>query len=503
MYFTQTDIANMNLKNGRPLTPGEIVRNLVNEHEKSQTRREAQLAVDYFSVKNTKILSRKLKYYIDGVEFNPDGSAFRHSGWEDDKVASNNKLLHAFHRTLVLQKIGYAFKNNMILSGDSTEIETALDELGFTGDEFHSTFIKWAIGTSNKGVEWLHPYPDAVEKRLKWIVVGSENCVPIWDTHYYEKLEGMLRYYPVTLVDNKGNESTVHKVEWWDANQVTYYIENDQGYFKKDPLEPINPKPHFMWKNTAVGEDRPGGWGRVPFIPLKNNIDQVSDFRLVQHLIEGYDFSRSDLQNTLQDLQDALIAISGAQGENAAQLRKNIKTHKIAILGEDQKAEVLTVPVPKDAREYHDKQLKEDIFENGMGVHFGADKWGNNPSGITLKFMFAPLDIKVDLLYSEAKLSLKDVFWFGFEFDRIVNRRSKRFDPAAVNVQFTKNVMVNEAERVDSLSKVAPFMSKETVLENMPFFVNNVEKELDRVKKEKKENQRMFDSQLTEEDEDE
>ena len=496
MYMTQTDIMNMNLKAGRTLTRPEIVKDLVDENERGQQRAEMLAARDYFSVRNTKILSRQMKYYIDGIEHTADGGQIRHSGWEDDKIASNNKLLHAFHRSLTLQKVGYAFKNKPIITGESEEIDAVLDAMGFLSDAFHNTLVKWAVGASNKGFEWLHPFPMRNEKRLKWVVVNAENCIPVWDSHYYEKLEGMIRYYPMTLVNNMRQETLVNKVEWWDSNQVTYYIEDEQGHYHFDATEPINPRPHFMWQNTAVGQDNPGGWGRVPFIQLKNNIDMVSDFRLVQHLIEAYDFSRSDLQNTLQDLQDALIAISGSQGENAAELRKNIKTHKIALLGEDQKAETLTVDVPRDAREYHDKQLKEDIYENGMGVHFGADKWGNNPSGITLKFMFAPLDIKVDLLYAEAKQSLKEAIWFGFEFDKMINRRSSAYDPDSVNVQFSKNVMVNEAERVDSLQKLTGIISRETQLENLPFFVNDVEAELERIAAEKEKAQQEFDRRM-------
>lgn len=494
MYFTQTDIANMNIKTHRALTQPEIAGNMIASFRSSKERAEMVDAKKYYSVENTTISNRKMKYYVDGIEYTENGDIRHPSGWEDDKTAANNKLLSAFQRNLVSQKVGYAFKNRPQISSENKEIETVLHDNKVNGPDFHNMIVSVGVNASNDGKSWVHPFFNK-ENNLEWLVEDAKWCIPIYDNHYQKELTAFIRFYPVTIVDERGDEKSVLKAEWWNERETWYYIQNDQKKFVNDSTEPLNPKPHFLVENTGTKTQQAGAWGRVPFIKIKNNADEISDFRLVRSLIDAYDLSRSDLQNTLEDLQDALLAFTGAEGETAVSLRRNIKTHKIALLAEGQKAESLSVDVPKEAREYHDKQLKDDIYENSQGVHFGSDKWGNSPSGISLKFMFAPLDIKVDMLITEMKKSLNDAFWFVFRFDYIKNRRTVQYDPELVAVKFTKSVMVNDKEQSEIVKNLTGIISQQTQLEQLPF-IEDVKEEMKRIKEEKAARQKDIDKQM-------
>ena len=46
------------------------------------------------------------------------------------------------------------------------------------------------------------------------------------------------------------------------------------------------------------------GWGRVPFIPLRNNEKELTDLQLVKGLIDAYDLVSSEGTNNLLDLVD-------------------------------------------------------------------------------------------------------------------------------------------------------------------------------------------------------
>jgi SPP1 family phage portal protein len=403
-------------------------------------------------------------------------------------------LKHAFYRNLVLQKVGYSYKNKPQFISEIKEIETVLDENGIYSDEFHTTIIDAGVRSSNDGATWLHPFANK-QGELEAVVIESRYCIPIYDNHYQKELTGFIRFYPITIINSRGDESTVYKAEWWTDKDTTYYVQDDKGNFWKDTTEPENPKPHFAVKNTATNKVDAGAWGKVPFVKVKNNLDEISDFRVIKALIDSYDKSRSDMQNVLEDLPDALIAITGAEGENAVDVRKNLKTHKLALLGDGQRAERLGMDVPKDAREYHDKQLKDDIFENSQGVHFGSDKWGNSPYGITLKFMFAPLDIKADMQIAEMKRALKDFLWFVFRFDAITNRRSSQYDNEEVQVKFTKSVMVNDKEQSEIIKNLTGIISQRTQLEQIPF-IEDVDEEMKRLKEEKAEKQKELDKRL-------
>ena len=46
------------------------------------------------------------------------------------------------------------------------------------------------------------------------------------------------------------------------------------------------------------------GWGRVPFIPLRNNDKEMTDLELVKGLIDAYDYISSEGTNNLRDMVD-------------------------------------------------------------------------------------------------------------------------------------------------------------------------------------------------------
>ena len=53
------------------------------------------------------------------------------------------------------------------------------------------------------------------------------------------------------------------------------------------------------------------GWGRVPFIPLRNNEKELTDLQLVKGLIDAYDLVSSEGTNNLLDLVDLYWVIQG------------------------------------------------------------------------------------------------------------------------------------------------------------------------------------------------
>ena len=491
MYFTQTQIANMHVKAHRTLSTGEIIENLIKGHLRSPERKEQIRARKYYVAQNEEILKRKKEYYVDGVLHSADGQEYSISGYQPDKTASNEKYIHAFYRNLVDQKVDYGYKNKVQISSENSEIDQILTDNKIKSDGYHLLVNELAVDVSNNGRNWIHPSPDRESGLLEWYLIDDVWSIPIYENHYQKKLDGFIRYYPIVIVNDQGDEKTVYKAEWWDEKQVTFYIETENEGYVKDATEKINPRPHFAWENTAVDGKNAGSWNRVPFVKIKNNLHELSDFRPVGSLIDGYDDSRSSLGETLKDVQDALLAFSGAEGESAAELRINIKTHKIALLGEGQKAEKLTVDVPKDAREYHDKQLKEDIYANGRGIDFNTEKNDSALSGISLKYQFAPLDMKVDAQYVQMKQGLKESYWFLSEFNALKNR-TKPFDVEEITITFSKSVMVNDAEKIESLAKSNGLISQETILEQHPY-VEDVEREKERLKAEKEERQKKQD----------
>ncbi len=63
--------------------------------------------------------------------------------------------------------------------------------------------------------------------------------------------------------------------------------------------------------------------------------------------------------------------------------------------GADGKVEAKQVELPVAGRLEFLKMLRKDIFHFGMGIDTDSDKFGNAPSGVSLKFQYTLLDQKL------------------------------------------------------------------------------------------------------------
>lgn len=142
--------------------------------------------------------------------------------------------------------------------------------------------------------------------------------------------------------------------------------------------------------------DQPYSWGKVPFIPFKNNDFELPDLQFVKTLVDNYDLTRSDIANELEDIKNVIYALKGYGGESLSEFMKDLAYYRAVKLDADEDAglDKIETTIDIEAAEKHYQQLKKDIFDFGQGVDKNSDKLGNSPSGIALKFIYSGLDLK-------------------------------------------------------------------------------------------------------------
>ena len=96
-------------------------------------------------------------------------------------------------------------------------------------ENFNGGAAKLADGAANKGVEYLHVYYDG-EGNFRYCIVPAEEIIAIYDEEYQQELREVIRYYDIKVLD-EGREKTKRRVEWWTAEDVTYFTENGDGEF--------------------------------------------------------------------------------------------------------------------------------------------------------------------------------------------------------------------------------------------------------------------------------
>lgn len=476
MYLTHADVIRYNLEVNKPLTDSEILKDLITKDMNSPEKKRMEEGEAYFKVDND-ILNEDFTLFKD--EYGTTQS-------QEDKA--NNRIAHGFHRRQVIEKQGYLLRQEPTITHDD-DIETK-DEKGnpikkisnvdaikeVLGQDFNELLQDWVEGASNKGIEAIHPHINGNE--FDAIVISSRELIPIYETSKQKKLLSVIRYYHID-VNTSGESKDRLKVEWWFGDRVDYYFENDLEILVFEES-----KDHFQEYEAFGDVVKPGSvkgnnWGEPPFIFLKNNSQAQSDLEPIKTMIDAYDRSQSVLSNNLEDIQEAMMHVSGCN-EEPSKIRANMRKFKVAV-SEDSEGKITfhTIQIPTEARQFEMKNLEEDIFAFGMGINPKTDKFGGDPSGIALQWLYMPLDLKAYLLEVRLKSALSKLMWFACKYIELT--AGKAPDPKGFKFTFTKTMISNETEKIDNFVKAKGSISDETALENMPW-VEDVQEEIEKIK---------------------
>lgn len=391
----------------------------------------------------------------------------------DNQYKADERLVHSTYRNLVDEKVSFLFaKNPVITNGDmdqedSTELQEIKEQLG---KNLSRTFTMLGTRASNNAIAWLQPYIQ--DNQLKWHVHDSREIVPIWRDYQERELEAVIQFYTVEEF-NEANEQfeQVEYVAVFEEEGATYYTQEsgelrqlsdkDAGYF------------------TLDGE--PYTWGRVPFIPFFNNMDEVPDIKVVKTLIDAYDKGRSESQNFIEDIRSFIMVLKGYSGDSLEGLVDSIKRYGAIALDPDEGAGVDALNAQMNIGDTlnHFSQLKRDLFDNAQAVNKDIQSLGSSPTNLTLKFLFAGLNLKADKMETEFRSGFYTMLEFVSLFFSMMNRS---VDISDIQIAFNRDMTMNESELIADINKSVD-LSLTTRLEMHPY-VQDVQVELERLDEE-------------------
>ena len=371
MLLTETDIINMKITAEAGLNNSAIIRDLINDDVSSQAKKVMEKGEKYYVGEHDIYEKDFQKTYISETS-EADGTetieVFK------NRNRSNHHNVNSFHTILVDQKAAYLVGREPTISVDGAEKNAELkayeDIVTNLADErFNEVLSDLVIGASNKGVDYIHFYYNA-NAELKYCIVPANEVIPIYDTEYQTELVELVRYYNITVI--KGKDKVLRKkVEWWTKNDVTYYMEDDNGRYLLDRNYAINPMPHWFEISSLNGVEshrEAHSWGRVPFVVLENNSRRTSDLQKVKGLIDAYDLISSQGTNDLLDLVTLYWSIQGYGGETAGTIARKLQVNRAVNITDSQGSiDAKQVDLPVTGRIEWLKMLRRDIFNFGMG----------------------------------------------------------------------------------------------------------------------------------------
>ena len=477
-----------------------LIKELITEFNMSDVKKKMLDGERYFRDQND-ILKKDLKTY----------SIFDQTTGQTVKRTNENKsdehLPHGFYWKQVNQKKAYICGKPMnitynIPTDEEKDKETKSAErkinnmiwnvLGVNFEKLIKNRVKEA---SNKGRAWLHP--NYRNGKLVFEKYPTEECIPIYDNETQSYLTGFIHFYKIQDLTVDPVEERTY-VEYWDENEVRYYIEtkvNDTTVYLEDVTRE-RPMCHWyreIYDNALNNLKRieRHSWGKVPFIEIENNEEKMTDLEPIKPLIDAYDLINSNYVNTVEDLKEIIWLINGYGAENLLALIENLKVNGVARTNDTAgKIEAKLLDIPYEARQALLKGLKELIYEFGRAVDTSnKDLIGQAPSGVSLEFLYTDLDMKADDTISGLIPAIHEVLWYVLQDLKMKGKIPEDIDESDFKIEFNKSRIFNEAEKVNTLNNDT-ILSIKSKLEKHPY-CDDVSIELQRLKEEKEENMKL------------
>lgn len=404
----------------------------------------------------------------------------------------NNRLIDNQYAKLVNQKANYLLGQPFAIEGENQQYVELLKKV------FNKRFMKTlkAAGKAmlNNGICWLHPYYTETGEFSFRMFPGYE-VLPFWKDTEHTILEAAVRLYLV--VGYQGTTPVlIEKVEIYDLNGVHRFILDGSTLIPDLQGVDDNTSPYTTTTDEG-GNALPLNWAKVPLIPLKYNECEIPLLKKVKTLQDGINVMLSDFENNMQeDARNTILVLKNYDGTNLGEFRKNLATYgavKVRYDGET-KGGVETLEIKVNAENYKAiiEIFKKAIIENGMGYDAKDDRLSGNPNQMNIQSMYSDIDLDANDMETELQAAFEEILWFVNA--HLANTGQGNFDGEEVNIIFNRDILINESEAIDNCQKSVGILSDETIVGMHPW-VDDPQLELDRLKKQKEEQQAEFEAQ--------
>lgn len=378
---------------------------------------------------------------------------------------ADNRVSHPWHRLLVNQKASYAMTTPPKFDVKDKHLNDEVTKL--LGDSYSKIAKDLAVDASNAGIAWLHIWRDKNKQNFfRYAVVDSKQIVPIFSKKLGNELIGVLRIYDD--YNESGDVITVY--EYWNDVECAMFAKR-KGQAVED-IEAYN-----AFNLIDISTDTPAeqtntykhGWEDIPFIPFRNNADELSDLALYKDLIDVYDKIYAGFVNDLDDVQEIIFVLTNYGGQKKQEFLDDLSRYKMVKVddfgdGTKSGVDTLAVDIPTDARDKLLEITRESIFVNGQGVD-PQKNIGQNNSGAALDHMYSLLELKTSAMETE--------FHQGFaKLVRFILKYSNANADIEITQTWKRNVINNEYETAQTVSLLANVTSKETIAKANPLVAN-------------------------------
>ena len=417
LRYEQTDVAR-----------AQFVRTAIEDYKGSEEYQTARIAEEYDRCRNTTTMQYQ-KYLTDirGVQY-------------QDKTATVHRSTSNFFNIFTTQLNQYLLGNGVTWKGKvdlDNDFDIQLQKAGKAALIGGVSFGFWNLDhlVVFKATEFV-PMRDEENGALRmgikfWQLSGEK---PLRATLY--ELDGYTDFlFTQTQKDDPSEE-------WQKIDDGVYMMEK-LPYKLKIRTSEADGREIYGWEN----------YPSFPIVPLWGNPNHQSELVGMREKIDAYDFILNGWEDDLDNAQIYWI-IRGAGGMDDPDLAKfldRLRTVKAAAPEDGQDVQPVTVNIPVDARERLLERLERQLYRDAMIMN-PEDIAGGAATATQIKAAYERQNVKADQ-YEYCVLEF---------ISAILEVAGK-----TAEASFTRSVIVNTTEEVQTLVQAASFLSQEYVTEKI------------------------------------
>jgi SPP1 family phage portal protein len=377
-----------------------------------------------------------------------------------DPSKPNNKIANAYASYITDTLTGYFIGEPIsYTSADETLLQdlTMIFEYNDEADEN----AELAKNASIYGVAYEMLYLSEEDKMIRFKALDPKTVIPIFDKTVEENLIAVIRYYD------------------------DYDVVEDKTYTIIEVIDNAYVRRYKLGTSLTLLDEYQHYFSLVPVAIFKNNEEQSGDFENVISLIDAYDKMESDSLNDFEYFVDAYLALYGftADGDDVAQMKEN----RVLLMDEGTSAEWLIKQTSDVYVENMKNRLDNDIHKFAKCPNMSDENFASNASGVAIKFKLLGTENLVAIKERKFKRGIQQRLELMSAINSILR---EGFDWRAIDIIFTRNIPSNDVDIANMVNSLKDLVSEETLLAQIPF-VEDVQDELERLKKEREENKEL------------
>lgn len=374
----------------------------------------------------------------------------------------NNKIVNPYPKYITDMLVGYFV--GQPISYTSKEEDGLLEDLqvifDYSDEQEENLELAKICSIKGKAYELLYRDEDA---RIRFNEFGPDQMFVIYDMTISPSIKFAIRYYDV----GEGNDKITY-AEVYDKEVCTLYKGKDSDL----SLEQITP---HTFKD-------------VPVVEYVNNKEEQGDFEQVITLIDAYNKAQSNTLNDMDQFTDAYLILVNMAGTDSERIDE-LKRDRVMLLDDDGDAKWLIKEINDAWVENYKDRVRRDIHKFSYTPDMQDESFGNNLSGVSIRYKI----LAMEQIRSNKERKFKKGLQRRIEL--ICNSLSLEKDIdlfTNINIKFANTLPQNIYELSQTIKNLSPYLSSETLLNQLPF-VENAKEELEKKKAEDEEITSSYD----------